>query len=209
MMDRYENDVQEITLKERTGWKFILCAREIYLQLARLQESKAIKFDQQFQKIVPAIDELTKLWESEEKDREKFIVPNTLKEDYHFSKKRFMRMKGNPEDFHKEDTNKRAELEKERIALANRIRTYEIEFAREEDEVRHQVNSERIRLTNELAVLNYRKKKYESKSETGTAKCLAICNDGTMQQFRKFCQLRDIIIYVMRMMTHFCCRHFQ
>ncbi len=175
MMDRYEDDVQEITLKERSGWKFILSAREIYLQLARMQKSGSINLDQQFQKIVPAIDELTQLWENEEKGREKFIVPNTLKEDYHFAKKRYARMKGYPEDFHKEDTNKRAELEKEKIALANRIKTYEVEFAREEDEVRREVNNERIKLTSELAVLKYKKQKYEEKAE-GVAKCFLMCN---------------------------------
>lgn len=167
MIDRYDEDVQDVAIKDRTGWKFILCAREIYMQLARMQKAGSIHLDQQFQKIVPAIDELTALWEVEEMRREKFIVPNTLKEDYAFAKKRYKRMKGNPEDFHKEDTNKRAELEKEKIALANRIKTYEVEFAREEDEVRHAVYNDRIKLTSELAVLNYKKKKYEEKSTSG------------------------------------------
>lgn len=176
MMDRYEEDTQDVTIKDRTGWKFILCAREIYLQLARMQKSGSINIDQKFQKMVPALDELTSLWELDEMKRDSFIVPATLKEDYHFSKKRYARMKGNPEDFHKEDTNKRSELEKEKIALANRIKTYEVEFAREEDEVRRHVNDERIRLNSELAVLNYKKKKYEEKAESGITNCFLLCN---------------------------------
>ena len=161
MMDRYDHDEFELDIKERTGWKFISLSKEIYLQLARLQESKKIKLDQQFKMIVPAVDELVRLWEAEEKGHSKFTIPNTLRDDYFFSKKRHQNMKGNPDSFYKEDTDKRSNLEKEKITLADKIKSYEVEFAREEDDRRYEANNERIRVTSELAVLNYQKKKYD------------------------------------------------
>ena len=175
MIDRYDNAEQNIDLKERTGWKYIACAKEIYLQLARLHQSKKIKFDTQFQMIVPAIDELFKWWDVEEGLRRKFIVPNVLIDDYEFSKKRLQFMKGNPENFHKEDSSKRAALEKEKAILADKIQNFEIEFLRAEAEKNHQTDTERSRITGELAILNYKRKKYESKTTGDTARCLPIC----------------------------------
>lgn len=176
MMDRYEEKELDMPLNQRAGWKFTECAKAVYLELARLQESKRIRLDQKFTKIVSAVNDLLALWNNEERTREKFLVPATMRDDYHFAKKRYQRMKGNPDTFYKEDTSRRAELEKEKVMLADKIRNFEIEYAREEDEKRHEVTSERIRLTSELAVLNYKKKKYENKSESTTARCFAVCD---------------------------------
>lgn len=176
MMDRYEEEQLELALNERAGWKFTECAKAVYLELARLQESKRIRLDQKFPMIVTAVNELLALWNNEEGNREKFMVPAALRDNYHFAKKRYQRMKGNPDTFYNEDSNRRAELEKEKAMLADKIRNFEVEYAREEDEKRQEVTSERIRLTSELAVLNYKKKKLEDKTESATAQCFARCD---------------------------------
>lgn len=176
MMDRYEDEKIDLEMKERTGSKFITCAKNIYLELARLQESKRIRLNEKFPMIVGAVSELDKLYQNEELLRYKFQMPATLRDDYHFAKKRYQRMKGNPQSFYDEDEKRRADLEKEKEMLANRIRNFEIEYAREEDQKRLEDNEMRISLNSELAVLKYKKQKYEKKTESSTAKCFAVCN---------------------------------
>lgn len=170
MMDRYRDEKLNLDLKDRIGSKFIQSAKQIYLQLAELQESKKIKLDEKLQMIVPAVDELVKHWEVAELMREKFVVPAELRENYNFALRRYMNTKINPDEFHKRDDNKRAELEKENILLAEKIKSYEIEFAREEDARRYEMMNERARLSGEMAVLQYKKEQYEKRSKTGAAR---------------------------------------
>ncbi len=169
MMDRYRDERIVLDLKDRIGGKFIRSAKEIYLQLASLQASSKVKFDEKLQMIVPAIDELSKHWEVQEMLRDKFTVPVDLRDNYNFAMKRYMNTKINPDEFHKRDGNKRAELEKENVLLAEKIRSYEVDYAREEDEKRYEVMNERTKLTSEMAVLNYKKGKYESHLKSGAS----------------------------------------
>jgi len=174
MMDRYRDETLVLELKDRIGSKFIHSAKEIYLQLARLQESKNVRFDEKLQMIVSAVDELAKHWEVAELMREKFTVLGELRDNYNFAMKRYMNTKINPEEFHKRDGNKRAELEKENILLAEKIKSYEVDFAREEDARRYEMMIERTRLSSEMAVLKYKKEQYEKRSKTGASRFL-IC----------------------------------
>ena len=178
MMDRYENSEIALDLNERTTSKFVSCAKDIYLQLAQLQQDKKINLNEQFTMIVTAVSDLSQLLVIEEKYRGKFIVPDVMHEDYLFAKNRVKRMRDNPEHFHNEESSKRVELEKVKNKLANQIKDFEVEYAREEDERRLEANNDRARITSEMAYLKFKKKKYEDRAAKGLSRCLPICGRG-------------------------------
>jgi len=171
-MNRYEDEKFDLDLKERSGWRFIACARGIYLQLANLHETKHVKLGPEFQKIVPVLDELYKIWGAEEDLRDKCMVPKYMRDDYKFAKDRHQRMTAGPDRFYKEDGEKRKQLEQEKYILANKIKKFEIDFSREEDTRRLEIMDQRVQISGELAVLKYEKEKYEGKSKSILAMCL-------------------------------------
>jgi hypothetical protein len=170
MMDRYDGDEIKLTFKERPGGLFIGYATEINSLLEKL------KID------AISMDSLKKVWMLEEESRKSYIIPNEMRDAYLFAKRRLSFMKVNPQIFHQDDTSKRAELEKRKISLAKEIDRYEKEFARAEDKKRLSKDEDRNKINDELAVLNYKKKKYEDRKKNNKMSCLPICGNKTTKK---------------------------
>tara|TARA_R110000868_G_scaffold174324_2_gene410940 strand:- start:394 stop:1608 length:1215 start_codon:yes stop_codon:yes gene_type:complete len=175
MMDRYEDDEIELAITERSGAKFIGFSRDIYLYMKELPGANHGKLEDALRSIYSASDALYQLWIEFERERPRFSVPKNLREDYSFAKHRYAKTKGSPETFYKHDDIKKEELLKEKDYLVTKIRDGEIEFARFEDEKRHEIKNQRENITEELAVLKYKKKKYEARNLEQQPGCLPLC----------------------------------
>lgn len=124
----------------------------------------------------PSLEDLGKIWVREEELRKVYTIPVEKSDAYDNARQRLEFMRVNPQIFHQDDTKKRAELEKQKADLAKKIDSYQVKFSRAEDSKRLESDSERDKIKSELAVLDYKKKKYEDRKKNKATGCFPCGN---------------------------------
>ncbi len=160
MMDRFARSEIDLGIEERTGCKFIVCAQQLYFKFNQ-PRSICAKKDNEMKSLFAAIDDLIRSYNQYESDREKFVTPENIREDYVTACRNYESLRRNPESFYKSEEYARQALLREQARIDEKIKAHEVEIARAEDAMNLELSNLRSGLTQELASLQKKKKKYE------------------------------------------------